>query len=149
MKEINSTQFIQLEPLEPFFAQAQHDYLTNQTMANKEIVFGINTQIFGGVTGSINCPTCVLREYKRLGELYFKYKENLENSTVVVDVNEDVKDPEEVDREINGTTESTSHCDSPETPTPDKTDELTAKRLENLAKAREAKKQKKELIDQK
>ena len=72
---MNKEQFEKLQPLEVFLEQSKHDFLTNQSMSNREIVFGINRELFGGNTGSINCPSCVLREYKRLADVYFKYKE--------------------------------------------------------------------------
>lgn len=77
-KELTKEQFEALKVVEPFLNQSLHDYVVNQSMVNKELVFGIHREIFGGDLGSINCPSCVLKTYKRIADLYFPYKEKLE-----------------------------------------------------------------------
>lgn len=76
MSKLSKEQFKRLEPLEVFLNQSRHDYLVNQSMANKEIVFEIHRKLFGGDIGKITCPTCVLRTYRRVADLYFEYKES-------------------------------------------------------------------------
>lgn len=79
-KKLTKQQYDLLKPLEVFLYQASHDFLVNQTKANKQLVFSLNKEIFGATTGRESCPTCVLREYKRLAELYFNYQEEVQKA---------------------------------------------------------------------
>lgn len=66
-------QFDRLAPLELFLEQSTHNYLVNQSMANKQVVFTICKEL-GIQTGSISCATCVLKAFQRVAELFFKFK---------------------------------------------------------------------------
>jgi hypothetical protein len=87
----------QLKSLEPFLRQAQHDYLVNQTAGNKEIVFKIHREIFGGDLGKPSCPTCTLRTYKRVAELYFAETDEKQAETSSKDVSSN-KSVEPIDK---------------------------------------------------
>lgn len=84
--KLSKEQRKQLKPLEPFLRQAQHDYLVNQTAGNKDIVFKIHREIFGGDLGKPSCPTCTLRTYKRVAELYFTETDEKQAETSSKDV---------------------------------------------------------------
>ena len=70
---MNHTQFDELKPLEKFLEQATHDYLVNQSMDNKKVVFKIAEEL-GIKTGSITCSSCVLKAFKRVAEQFFEFK---------------------------------------------------------------------------
>lgn len=70
---MNHTQFDELKPLEKFLEQATHDYLVNQSMGNKKVVFKIAEEL-GIKTGSITCSSCVLKAFKRVAEQFFEFK---------------------------------------------------------------------------
>lgn len=78
MNKLTTAQKQKLKPIEPFLRQSLANYLVNQTIENKEIVFAIHRQIFGGDLGKPTCPTCVLKTYRRIAELYFAPKEKEE-----------------------------------------------------------------------
>ena len=70
---MNQIQFDELKPLEKFLEQATHDYLVNQSMSNKKVVFKIAEEL-GIKTGSITCSSCVLKAFKRVAEQFFEFK---------------------------------------------------------------------------
>lgn len=78
MNKLTTAQKQKLKPIEPFLRQSLANYLVNQTIENKEIVFAIHRQVFGGDLGKPTCPTCVLKTYRRIAELYFAPKEKEE-----------------------------------------------------------------------
>ena len=70
---MNQIQFDELKPLEKFLEQATHDYLVNQSMNNKKVVFKIAEEL-GIKTGSITCSSCVLKAFKRVAQQFFEFK---------------------------------------------------------------------------
>lgn len=77
---MNQSQFNRLKPLEIFLEQSTHQYIVNQSMANKKVVFEIAAEL-GIKTGSISCSSCVLKVYQRVAEHFFEFKKSLETKS--------------------------------------------------------------------
>ena len=79
---MTQNQYDRLKPLELYLEQSTHNYLVNQTMANKQVVFTVCKEL-GIQVGSITCASCVLKAFQRVADLFFSYQEQNAKSELV------------------------------------------------------------------
>lgn len=75
MTKLTKTQMKALEGVEEYLRKAQNDYLPNPTMQVKEILRDTYKSVFGTSMTNSSCNKCLLRDTKRLAEVYFENKE--------------------------------------------------------------------------